>query len=78
MSTPYDPRNMEWDYWCALTSEQFAAQQLGTVSEDRWREWADAFGGIGYFNNSGVPDSRNFGTWQDWAFAFLNAMSLKT
>jgi hypothetical protein len=68
----YDPRNMEWGYWCALMSELFAANQLGTVPEGQWRTWADALSGIGRF--PGVPDSRGFATWQDWAFALNNAL----
>lgn len=68
----YDPRNMEWDTWCALMAELFAANQLGTVPEDKWRDWADALSGIGRF--PGVPDSRGFETWQEWAFALNNAL----
>jgi len=68
----YDPRNMQWDYWCALMSELFAANQLGTAPEDKWQSWADALSGIGRF--PGVPDSRGFATWQDWAFALNNAL----
>ena len=68
----YDPRNMEWDYWCSLMAELFAANQLGTVPEDKWTTWADALAGIGRF--PGVPDSRGFGTWQVWAFALNNAL----
>ena len=44
----YDPRGMTWDQWCALNAELFAPQQLGTLPEDRWREWGDAVAGIGY------------------------------
>jgi len=67
MTTTYDPRNMTWDQWCALTAEQFAAQQLGTVPEERWKDWVDGMAGIGYFMSFGMPDSRGFETWQDWA-----------
>ena len=70
-----DPRNLTWDTWCARTAEQFAAQQLGTVPESEWRKWTDGVVGIGYFTRSGVPDSRGFDKWQDWAFALTNAMS---
>jgi len=76
MAFTYDPRNMTWDNWCALNAEQFATNQLGTISEERWHEWVDAVSGIGYFSMSGVPDSRLFETWQDWAFAFNNIMRL--
>jgi len=75
--TTYDPRDMEWDYWCSLTNELFAAQQLGTVEETKWREWVDGLSGIGLFGSSGVPDSRMFDNWRDWAFAFTNAMSMR-
>jgi len=68
----YDPRNMAWDAWCALMAELFAANQLGTVAEDQWTTWADGLSGIGRF--PGVPDSRGFATWQDWAFALNNAL----
>ena len=53
-------------------SELFAANQLGTVPEERWPQWADAVAGIGRF--PGVPDSRGFSDWQSWAFALNNAM----
>ena len=72
----YDPRDMEWDYWCALMAELFASNQLGTVTEDRWRDWADGITGIGYFTQSGVPDSRQFDEWREWALALTNTMKL--
>ena len=72
----YDPRDMEWDYWCARMAELFASNQLGTSPEENWRDWADGVSGIGYFNQSGVADQRVFETWQDWAFALTNAMTL--
>ena len=50
----------------------FAANQLGTIEEARWREWADGIAGIGRF--IGAPDSRLFETWQDWAFALNNSL----
>ena len=76
MSTTYDPRGMSWDQWCALTAEQFAAQQLGTVPEDQWRSWVDALSGNGRFTVSGVPDSRGFENWQDWAQQLTGIMSV--
>jgi hypothetical protein len=72
----YDPRNLTWDTWVRYTAEQFAANQLGTVPEDRWREWVDGMQGIGYFVNSAVPDHRGFATWQDWASALCGIMSI--
>jgi len=72
----YDPRGMTWDQWNALTAELFAQQELGVVSEDRWKEWVDALVGVGLFQNSGVADSRGFDTWQDWANHLLGTMSL--
>lgn len=68
----YDPRDLTWDAWCALMAELFAANQLGVSPEGEWRQWADAVSGIGRF--AGVPGSAVFGTWQDWAFAFANAL----
>jgi hypothetical protein len=67
---------MEWDYWCSLMAELFASNQLGVVPEDNWRDWADGITGIGYFTQSGVPDSRLFDEWKDWAFALTNTMKL--
>jgi hypothetical protein len=32
--------------------------------------------GIGYFVNSGVPDARNFETWQDWAKSLVGIMDI--
>jgi hypothetical protein len=76
MSTTFDPRDMTWDYWCASMADLFAAQQLGTVPEERWQDWANGMQGIGYFVNSGVPDARNFETWQDWAKSLVGIMDI--
>jgi len=72
----YDPRNMMWDDWCARMAELFAAQQLGTVPEEQWQDWASGVQGIGYFVNSGVPDPRGFRSWQDWAAQLVGIMSI--
>jgi len=72
----YDPRYMSWDKWCALMAELFAPQQLGTVPESRWREWANGMNGIGYFSESGTPDARGFQDWRSWACAMVGAMSI--
>ena len=49
MTTTYDPRGMTWDYWCAQMAQQFASNQLGTVPEEKWKDWASGMQGIGYF-----------------------------
>lgn len=63
----YDPRGHTWDSWCALMAEQFASNQLGTVTEDRWQDWAKGMNGIGFFVDTGIPDPRGFNDWQSWA-----------
>lgn len=73
----YDPRGMDWSKWCALMAELFAAQQLGTVPEERWKDWADGMQGIGYFVNSGVPDSRMFDNWRPWAEQLVGIMTIR-
>jgi len=72
----YDPRGMTWDKWCALMAEQFAGNQLGTVPEERWKEWVSGMQGIGYFVQSGVPDARLFNDWQAWAQQMVGIMSI--
>lgn len=72
MAQVYDPRDMEWGYWCSLMAELFAANQLGVVPEENWLDWANGIAGIGRF--PGVPDGRDFDNWRDWAFALNNAL----
>lgn len=72
----YDPRGMSWDQYCKLMEELFASNQLGHVPEEKWREWVDGMNGIGYFVQSGVPDHRNYATWQEWATAMVGIMSV--
>ena len=72
----YDSRDMTWDQYNKLMEELFAANQLGNVPEENWRDWVDGFNGIGYFVQSGVPDHRGFATWQDWAVQMTGIMSI--
>ena len=72
----YDPRGQTWDSWCSLMAELFAAQQLGTVPEEKWQDWANGMQGIGYFANSGIPDATGFASWQDWASRLVGIMSI--
>jgi hypothetical protein len=58
-------------------AELFAPQQLGTVPEENWREWGDAMSGIGYFMSSGVPDTHNFESWQQWAELLVGVMDIE-
>jgi hypothetical protein len=57
-------------------ADLFAAQQLGTVPEEQWKDWANGMQGIGYFVNSGVPDARSFDNWQDWAQQLVGIMDI--
>ena len=73
----YGPREMTWDQYSRLMFELFGSIQLGTVPEDRWRDWVDGLNGIGYFVQSGLPDHRPYETWQDWAKAVAGTMSIQ-
>jgi hypothetical protein len=57
-------------------AELFAIQELGTLPEVQWKEWGDAMAGIGYFMNSGVPDTRAFERWEDWAASLVGIMDI--
>jgi hypothetical protein len=57
-------------------SELFASQSLGVLPEDKWRDWANAFAGVGYFASSGCPDSRGFPTWQEWAARLVGIIAI--
>jgi len=72
----YDPRDLTWDEWCARMAELFAGQQLGTVPEEHWQDWANGMQGIGYFVQSGVPDARGFDDWKEWAKSLVGIMSI--
>ena len=74
--TVYDPRNMEWPLYCSLMAELFSFNDLGTVPEENWRDWVNGLSNIGNFGQSGVPDSRLFETWQDWAQQMVGIMNV--
>lgn len=65
--TAYDPRGMDWDEYCKLMCELFASRQLAYVTEEHWQSWVDGFSTFGGLEQSGLPDSRGFDNWQDWA-----------
>lgn len=72
----YDHRDLSWEYWCAKMAELFSANQLGTVPEEQWVDWAQGIAGIGYFTQSGCPDPRGFDNWRDWAAQLTGSMNL--
>jgi hypothetical protein len=76
MTTAIDPRGITWDTYCKRMEELFASDQLGYVEEKDWRLWADGLQGIGYFVMSGIPDSRNYDNWKDWAQAVVGILSI--
>lgn len=72
----YDPRYMTWDQYCSLMAELFAPNQLGTVPEERWKDWVSGMNGIGYFVESGIPDPRIYDDWRQWAQEMVGIMSV--
>lgn len=70
----YDPRGMTWAQYNALLVEQFAKQQLTQVPESQWRDFVDGMVSIGNFVKEGVPDSRGFRSWQEWAQRYTGIM----
>jgi hypothetical protein len=76
MTIAYDPRGMSWDEWCKLTDELFAQQQLGIAPEEQWKDWVNGLAGLANFMDSGVPDSRGFDDWQEWAEQFVGIMNV--
>jgi len=77
MTIVYDPRGLTWDNYCRYMQELFAANDLGTMPEEKWQTWAAGVNGIGYFVQSGVPDPRSFQNWQDWAMALVGIMTVE-
>ena len=74
----FDPRDLDWDDWCARMAELFAANQLGTVPEENWTDWASGMQGIGYFVESAIPDPRGYNDWQDWATSLVGIINVDT
>lgn len=72
----YDSRGMSWPQYNKLMVELFAPQQLKSYEEKDWREFANSMNGIAYFVQSGIPDSRGFDTWQDWAQHLTGILSV--
>ena len=72
----YDPRGQTWDSWVRLMDELFSANQLGTVPEEKWRDWAAGMNGIGYFVESGIPDPRSYTDWRIWAQNLVGIMNV--
>ena len=74
----YDPRGMEWPLYCSLMAELFSSNDIGTVPEERWRDWVNGVNALGNFGQNGVPDARMFNTWQEWAEQMVGIMNVGT
>jgi hypothetical protein len=72
----YDPYGMTWDQWVRLMDELFSANQLGTVPEERWKDWAAGLNGIGYFAQNDIPDPRSYTDWRIWAQNLVGIMNV--
>ena len=59
-------------------AELFSSNDIGTVPEEKWRDWVDGINGIGFFAQSAVPDQRLYATWQEWAEQMVGTMNLQT
>lgn len=72
----YDPRGHTFESWACLMVELYAAQQLAIpdASTD-WRLWGEGLKAIDVFTNEAIPGTRNFGDWQEWAAALVNAVN---
>jgi hypothetical protein len=72
----YDPRYQEWDNWCGLMIEAYAAQNLQIgVPEEKWKDWAAGLMAIDVFQNESIPNPYLYENWQDWAAEVINAVS---
>lgn len=73
----YDPRGMTWPQYNGLMAELFAAQQLGVVPEDQWKDWAQRMINQGFFPKDGIPLPGTFGTWQEWAQRLCGIINIR-
>lgn len=72
----YDPRGHTFESWAALMCELYAAQQLEMPSQwTDWQLWGEGLKAIDVFTNEGIPGTRNFANWSDWAEALVNAVN---
>jgi hypothetical protein len=79
VSLIYDPRGHTFNSWAALMCELYAAQQLEIpASTTDWRKWGESLKAIDVFTNEGIPGTRTFENWMDWAQAVVGAVQPRT
>lgn len=75
VSLIYDPRGHTFESWASLMCELYAAQQLEVPnSMSDWRTWGESLKAIDVFTNEGIPGTRTFDNWQDWAQAVVGSV----
>ena len=59
--------NTSWEDWHNSIAYVLAAEQLPTVDESRWQEFAQVLQESPVLDAYGLPEPESFATWQEWA-----------
>lgn len=68
-----DPRGLTFQEWADYMVPSIEAYGVVGRADDSadWRPWCQGVANLSEMQNRGVPAPYQFGTWQDWAFAFV-------
>lgn len=65
------PIGISFTDWAANLRNEYPALEFPIITDENlWKEWAQSLILEPSFNNVALPDSRLFGSWQEWAIRF--------
>lgn len=62
---------IHWQTWSQEIAYVLASQNLPSVDEEHWREFAQSIASNSYFGSFCVPSPDHFDDWREWANQLL-------
>lgn len=72
---PFLPDGEPWEDWNGSMLEYFGQEPIPYVTEENWKDFAQAMVGTSTFAAYALPGPDGYERWQDWVFAIIGLVN---